>query len=340
MLKGVGIGAGYFAPFHYEAWNRLPQVKLQAIADLDLAKAEAIAKRFDLPGIYTDVANMLDREQPDFVDIITPPATHLPLLRLAAERGIAVICQKPLAPSLAEAKNMVEIADSAGIRLMVHENFRFQPWYRQIHNLLSSGTLGEKVHHLHFRMRTGDGWPADAYQARQPYFRTMPRLLIYETGIHFIDTFRYLLGEVTEVYAKLRKFNPGIAGEDAAWVCFDFAGGVTAIFDANRYNESQAEDPRYTFGELLLETDQGSLRLDPDGRLTWQGLGLPERDIAYPHKKVNFGGDCVFFTQQHFAEALIAGTPFETDGTSYLTNLRIQEAIYQSDQLKRPVACT
>ena len=69
----------------------------------------------------------------------------------------------------------------------------------------------------------------DAYLARQPFFREYTRLLVYETGVHFIDTFRFLLGEVTGVYARLRRLNPVIRGEDAGQLLLEFANGATAI---------------------------------------------------------------------------------------------------------------
>ncbi|MEO0763052.1 MAG: hypothetical protein AAFZ09_14815, partial [Pseudomonadota bacterium] len=61
-----------------------------------------------------------------------------------------------------------------------------------------------------------DGQGPDAYHARQPYFQRMPRFLVHETAVHWIDTFRYLMGEAETVYADLRRLNPAIAGEDAA----------------------------------------------------------------------------------------------------------------------------
>ncbi len=73
---------------------------------------------------------------------------------------------------------------------MVHDNFRFQPWHREFRRLLDAGAIG-RLHSISCRTRMGDGWQPDAYLARQPYFRTMPQLLIYETGVHFIDVYRY-----------------------------------------------------------------------------------------------------------------------------------------------------
>ena len=105
---------------------------------------------------------------------------------------------------------------------MVHENFRWQPWYRKIKSIQQAGSIGDFTH-IYFRMRMGDGWSKNAYLDRQPFFRDYPRLLIYETGVHFVDTFRYLMGEILEVYANLRQLNPVIKGEDTGQVFFRFA---------------------------------------------------------------------------------------------------------------------
>jgi D-apiose dehydrogenase len=328
MLKGVAVGAGYFAQFHLDAWQRMPEVELVALCDTDVAKAESLARQFGVPRTYCDVAEMLTRERPDFIDIITPPDTHLALIELAAQAGVAVICQKPLAPSLTEARQVVERAEAGNTRLMVHENFRFQPWYRAIRQLLDNESIGDQLFSINCRTRLGDGWQSDAYLSRQPYFRTMPRLLIHETGVHFIDTFRFLAGEVGHVFAHLSRRNGAILGEDSGQVFFGFANGATGLWEATRYNEPNYPNPRYTFGELTLDGNGGTLRLYPDGRLTIQPLGKPETEHPYPHTDRGFAGDCVMATQQHFIARLKTGAEFETAGRTYLINLTVQEAIY------------
>jgi predicted dehydrogenase len=244
--------------------------------------------------------------------------------------GINVICQKPLAPTFEQARQIVECADKAGIRFMVHENWRFQPWYREIRKLLDSGVVGDNIHSMYFRSRMGDGWGENAYLDRQPYFRDYPRLLVYENGVHFIDTYRYLAGEVKDVYAVLKKLNPVIAGEDYAAVIFNFASGATGIWDANRYNECNFDKPRYTFGEMLVDANGGSIRLYLDGRITIQSLGEKERTHDYHHEDRSFSGDCCYTTQRHFIDRMLDGKPFETNGHEYLKTLVVQEAVYES----------
>jgi len=335
-LKGVGIGAGYFARFQYEAWSRIPEVEIAAICDLSDDKARLLMRKFGIPRFYRDWREMIERERPDFVDIITPPDTHEEMTAFAAQRGIHIICQKPLAPTLAAGRRMVDAARAAGVRFMVHENWRWQPWYREIKRIQQSGQIGEFTHLL-FLMRMGDGWGPNAYSDRQPFFREYPRLLVYETGVHFIDTFRFLLGEVTRVYAHLRQLNPVIRGEDCGQVFFHFAGGATAIWDANRYNEVESPSPRYTFGQMRIDATGGHITLDTEANLRVKPLGRRGIDVQYPHQDINFAGDCVYALQRHFVECMRSGDEFESHGEDYLKTLAVLEAVYESARRKQVV---
>ena len=335
--KGVLVGAGYFSQFHFDAWSRLEDVDLVAVCDVSEEVAGDAAKQYGIANYYTDFTKMLEREQPDFVDIVTGPKSHLSLVQQAAEHGVAIICQKALAPTFHESKAIVQVAESNGARLMVHENFRFQPWYREIRRLIDLGSIGDRLHGISFRCRTGDGWQPDAYMNRQPYFREMPRLMVFETGVHFVDTFRYLAGEISGVYASLNRFNPDIAGEDAATVMFEFESGASGIWDGNRFNETNMPNARLTFGDAIIEGNGGCIRLDGTGRLTLQQLGESEQAVDYQFQDHGFAGDCVFHTQKHFIECLDLGSDFETSGREYLKSLAVVEAIYQSAESRSPV---
>jgi predicted dehydrogenase len=158
----------------------------------------------------------------------------------------------------------------------------------------------------------------------------MPRFLIFETGVHFIDVYRYLGGEITKVFARLRRLNPVIKGEDCAIVLFEFASGARGLWDADRFHESAASNPRYTFGRFVLEGDAGALRIDEEGNIFVRPLGATEAQHAYPHSHEGFAGDSVFATFNHFIARLADGRPFETSGEDYLRTLAVQEAAYAS----------
>jgi predicted dehydrogenase len=338
-LRGVCIGAGYFSHFQYEAWQRIPEVEIVAFSNRDLGKGAEITAKFAIQKCYADYREMFDVEKPDFVDIITPPPSHQEICAEAAKRGIDIICQKPLGPSVEVAREIVANAAAANVRFMVHENFRFQPWHREIKRLITAGAIGDKLHSLHFRTRMGDGWGENAYIPRQPYFRDYPRLLVYETGVHYIDTFRYLAGEILRVTAWLRRLNPVIKGEDCGLLVFEFENGALGQWDANRFNEPACPvtEARYTFGEFLVEGNTGSIRLYPDGRITIKALGGVETEHAYSHERRGFAGDCCYIAQRHFIDCLLTGAPCETSGEEYLKTMIIQEKMYESAAKRGPV---
>ena len=152
VLKVGCIGAGYFSRFHYDAWGRIAGAQPVASVNRDIEKAQATGLQ-----AFDDPDRMLDEVRPDIVDIITPPVTHLDYIRRAvAARPKAIICQKPFCLNLDEARAAVQLSEEAGIPIVVHENFRFQPWYRAIRSELDQGRIGE-VLQLTFRLRPGDG---------------------------------------------------------------------------------------------------------------------------------------------------------------------------------------
>ena len=337
-LRVAVVGAGYFARFHLDAWRRLPEVELVALCDLDAAKAQEAAASFAIPATFGDVGAMLDDAAPDLLDIAAPPAAHRRCLEAAIARGVMAICQKPFCASLEEAEAMVAAARSAGVTIVVHENFRFQPWHREAKRLIDRGALGA-MQQVTFRLRPGDGQGPDAYLDRQPYFRTMPRFLVHETAIHFVDTFRFLLGEVTGVFARLARLNPAIAGEDAGIVLFEFRGGARGLFDGNRLVDHAARNRRLTMGEMWIEGSDAVLRLDGDGRLFLRPRGREQEErVAFAWEDRGFGGDCVHALQRHVVGHRLAGTPLENGGDDYLANLRLEAAIYASAAQGRWVA--
>ncbi|MHA3977441.1 Gfo/Idh/MocA family protein [Halovulum sp. GXIMD14794] len=332
------VGAGYFARFQIAAWARMDGVSLVCVADPAEAAQEWMAATYPEVPVVSDVEAALEMGPLDILDIATPPVSHAGLIRRALGRVPVVICQKPFCASLEEARGIIAEAEAAGTTLAVHENFRFQPWYREAARLLAAGRLGT-VRQARFALRPGDGAGANAYLDRQPYFRQMPRFLIRETGIHLIDVFRYLFGAPEGVYADLRRVNPVIAGEDAGLVILDLAGGGRALFDGNRTLDHAAVNTRLTLGEMEIEGSEAALRLTGDGRLWLRDRGSVDW-VEHPHVFVDrdFGGDCVQAFQQHILDAIDRSGAIETLARDYLANLEVEAMVYQSAADGRRIA--
>jgi predicted dehydrogenase len=174
-------------------------------------------------------------------------------------RGVHVLCQKPVAPSLSELEEMISVPQRASVRLCVNENWRWRPWHREMRQLVAKGIIG-RPHFLRFTVRPSEPLMNDALK-RQPYFAEMPRLIIYELGVHLIDTTRSYLGQVARVFARTRHISPGLAGEDAAVILLEFAGRGLGLLDLNRANISPGRDHRREGFPFRIEGEQGALEL-------------------------------------------------------------------------------
>jgi len=332
-IKVACLGAGYFSQFHYGSWARSDGVTVVGACDHDAARA---AETGAPP--FTSLDTMLGDTQPDLLDIILPPPAHASAIRTALAAGIRwIICQKPFCTSITEAEAITAEIETAGATLVVHENFRFQPWYRAIKAQIEAGAIGD-VLNATFRLRPGDGQGPRAYLDRQPYFQQMERFLIHETAVHWVDTFQYLFGPTRSVYADLRQINPVIAGEDAGHVIFDHVSGVRALFDGNRLLDHAADNHRRTMGEALIEGTQGTLTLRGDGSVGLRRFGaLAEDEVLAPDTWDGFGGDCVHMLNCHVLTAMRTGAPVENAAADYLSVVRVENAIYRAAQEARKI---
>lgn len=329
MLRVAILGAGYFARFHVDAWRRTAHAQPIGIADPDQGKASATG----LPP-YPSLARLLEGTRPDILDIVTPPPTHAAAIDAAIAAGVqTIICQKPFCTDLQEAETVTAQAEATGTTLIIHENFRFQPWYRAMRDAIQQGHIGD-LHQITFRLRTGDGQGPDAYLDRQPYFQTMPRLLVQETAVHWLDTFRFLMGaEATSVTADLRRMNPVIAGEDAAHILLSYPGGRRALFDGNRLLDHAAENHRLTLGEALVEGTGGTLSLTGDGAVTLRPFGSRDTHTILPAKDWRgFAGDCVTALNSHVVAALRGTAELENTAAQYLPIRRLEDAVYTASE--------
>lgn len=329
--RALFLGAGQFASVQLEAWQDVSGVEIVGLYNRTLSRAQPLARRFDITRVSDNFGQLLEQTRPDFVDICTAVETHLPLVRTAAEAGVDILCQKPMAPTLEESYQMAAICERHGVRLMINDNWRWQAWYREVRRLLAAGMFGE-VFSVYIAMRTGDGWGPEPY-ARQPYFRAMERFLVFETGIHYIDTLRFLFGEVESVQATLHQRNPIIRGEDQAILVLTFQSGVTAIWDANRATACTTERTPFN-GFMRLEGSDATLDINQHGEMTITRRGGESRTHAYPVPEGYRGGSTVA-TQRHFVECLRSGEPFETSAEDYLKTTEVVFAAYAAAESRK-----
>ncbi len=323
-LKGGIVGCGYFSQHHLEAWGRMPEVEIVAACDLVHDRAQRAARR-----AYVNAEEMLSREDLDFLDITTRDDSRASVIRLGVARRIPMICQKPVAADWNTTLEIVEYAESAGVRLMVHENWRWQPWHRVVNEFIRRGDIGQPIGYG-FRTRQRDGLGAEPYP-RQAYFRNIPRLLIHEALVHHIDTARFLFGDLESIYAKNSRRNPNISGEDRSLIVIAHRKGVDGWVDGHRFLDMEPAHP--VMGDAFFEGEDGVLQILPNGdvhlgsRLVWKN------DVT-----AGYRGDSVRATQAHFIACLKNGDAFESGGREYLHTVAAVEAAYRSAAEKREVS--
>lgn len=315
-LEGGIIGCGYFARHHLEAWRRIPDVSIVAAADPQLERARSFA-----PRAYRSAEEMLIREKLDFVDIVARVEQHLSLVQMAADSKVAMICQKPLAPDWATALEIVERTELASVRFMVHENWRWQPWYRMTHHMISRGDIGTPIAYG-FRSRAGDG-AGDAPYRQQAYLRELDRFLIDEALVHHLDVAGFLFGPIDAIYAQAGRRNTMIAGEDWALLTLTHADPIHGWIDGHRFLEPEPTGP--VAGDAVFEGEAGTISIRATGdvyhndRLAWKN------EVSEGYR-----GDSVRACQAHFIDCLRDGTNFETSGRAYLNTFAAVQAAYRS----------
>jgi len=319
------IGAGFWSRFQIPAWRELPGVEVVGVCDRDRSRAEALAAAHRIPLVHEDPEALLAQAQPDAVDLVTPPDTHVPLAELALARGIAVVTQKPLAPSVAEAERAVACAEAAGRPLLVHENFRWQAPIRALKAHLDGGEVGAP-----FRARIQFSCSFPVFD-NQPGLRALERFILLDLGVHLLDVARFLFGEVQALWCRTARVNPGIRGEDVATVLLDQGDVHTTV--KLSYASRLAEEA-FPESFALVEAERGSLELRPGYRLrvtTAEGT----REEAHPPPRYAWADpayDVVHASMVPCLANLLAGlrgeARAETDGHDNLRTLRLVEAAY------------
>ncbi|MEZ6074312.1 MAG: Gfo/Idh/MocA family oxidoreductase [Pirellulaceae bacterium] len=168
---------------------------------MQCSKRQRLAKTFAVPHVYRDLRELLDQHELDFVDIVTSVETHASLAMTALQRGVAVICQKPLADSLEVARGLCRRSRELAVPLLVHENFRWQQPIRCLKAVIDSGELGELVL---ARIDFAHSFPIFD---NQPALKLLDKLILADVGTHILTSRDSCLVKRNNYAAKRVKCN-------------------------------------------------------------------------------------------------------------------------------------
>ncbi|HEX2035484.1 MAG TPA: Gfo/Idh/MocA family oxidoreductase [Chloroflexota bacterium] len=205
---GIGVfGYGFMASAHLEALQRIPGTRAVAVCGPRLERAQELAARHGAPLATSDPQALLSHPDVDAVLVDTPDATHYPLVMAAAGRGKHVYCEKPLAPDIAQAREMAAAVGAAGVRSMMGFSTRFSPLMQEVKRLLDLDTIGRPFH-VHAQafnaglLATPPRWSWRTDKARSGTG------ILGDLGSHLIDLNHFFLGPTVQVMASLKTFIP------------------------------------------------------------------------------------------------------------------------------------
>jgi predicted dehydrogenase len=206
---------------------------------------------------------------------------------------------------------------------MVHENWRFRPWYRQIKRWLDSDRAGDLLQADMAMLSSGllpDSAGRRPILERQPFMGREQRLMVAEVMIHHLDVLRWLFGPLTVLGARTAHTVPEVAGETLAAIFMETAAGVPIVL---RGAMDAAGYPEKTLDRLEIVGNRASALLD--------GVDIRFIGAEAHQEKFDFARDYQASFDRviaHFVDGLILGTPFETDVTDNLETLRLVEETY------------
>lgn len=308
------IGAGGIGNAHlraYAAWSELCEII--AIADVDFAVAQTKASRYHATA-FADHRTMLDQCKLDAVSICTPPKWHLPIALDAAERGIACLCEKPPARTLAETEAMVAAFERSGAILQFAFCHRFHEPIRQVQELIGADKLGRIVqiyNRFGFRFeRAASSWFTDPDVAGGG--------VLIDTLVHSIDIFRVLAGEIEHLEAAVSTTLP-VSVEDTASLQVVSRSGVIGSLHCSWVTPVSEAEIRVwgTEGEAIVDyTSSDGARYRQVGELDW--TVLPAR-----------APDRFVLQAAHFLNCVLHRRPPCVSAADGLAVMRAVEAAYR-----------
>jgi D-apiose dehydrogenase len=324
-------GAGMISWHHLTAWRKLGErIRLVAVCEPDPERGKARAAEFGIGRVCRTPEELFYGEAIDALDIASPRETHVGWIDAAAAHGADIICQKPLAPTLAEAEAALGRVGGR-VRVMAHENWRFRPWYRDVAAIIRAGELGE-VAQATMRMHSAEIVPDATGRIpgleRQPFMARERKLMIAEVLIHHLDVVRFLCGPLRVIAARTQHTVAEVAGETAATILLETGSGCPVVVTGTM---AAPGFPHRTKDRLEIVGSKASIVLDAE---EFRVLGPSSRTLRYDFDQAyqaSFDNAI-----RHFVECLEDGAPFETDAADNLETLRLVEDAYAAAGAAQP----
>ena len=328
------IGAGKFADNIFApALKQSKNSNLRAIMARDKTKAEAFAKKHEVPKFYDSAEALCNDEKIDVVYIASPTILHCEHTVLAAQCGKQILCEKPMAPTLEACDQMILAAKENKVTLMIGHNMRFHDIHQKVKELISNGQIGtvgiaraEII--TSFKKNQGDNFTTDQFRLNRSIGGGG---VLFDMGIHAIDVLRFLIdAEIEEICAFSQNLFIDCNGEDTISAAIKFkngAYGAIATSGALPYAKNGIE----IYGDKGAITTDGSVWISarsPDIKVLANGQWETHK------AEVN---NCYLAEIEHFLQCVAGKTTPAVSGQEAKKNIQAVLAAYRSIDESRSI---
>lgn len=338
MLNFALVGAGRIAVRHAEllGTKRIEGARLAAVCDVVPAKAARLAAQFGVPA-YGDMHEMVRRENPDVVVVLTPSGLHAQHVIALAEHGKHLVVEKPMALTLDDADAMIAACDARNIRLFVVKQNRFNRPVQKLRQAMEEGRFGRLIL----------GTVRVRWCRRQSYYDQDPwrGTWAYDGGVltnqasHHVDLLEWMMGPVDAVFARTARALANIETEDTAVVTLKFRNGALGLIEA-----TTATRPTDLEGSISVLGERGVGEIAGfavNEMRTWRfedqreaEVGVAEEYSTNPPDVYGFGHHMYY---EHVVRCLNGSGPMLVDGLEGRRSLELITAIYESVETGREV---
>ena len=342
-IRYAMIGCGNFGKSHLKELTRMEEVEVIALCDTHIEAAEEKKAFFKLnANCYADYRQLLEKETPDVVAVVTSDQTHREITVAALRAGCHVMCEKPMALKLAECEEMVQTAKECGRLLMIGQICRYTPGFAKAKELVEKGVIGELTF---IESEYAHDYSAPQYKGADGWRATKGREPIIGGACHAIDLLRWIAGDPIETFAySNKKMLPDWPVDDATIAIFKFPREVigkvftsisckrdytmrTCIYGTKGTIIVNNTDPYLT---LYLEKIEGAPFAGG------QIAGVNEEAVCH-QIKVSINNHNVAEEHQQMVSALLNGTPLLTPGEEGARTVAVCTAVVEAAKSGAPV---
>lgn len=338
MLKFALVGCGRIAKRHAEllGGNIIDQAKLVAVCDVDLEKAKVYGEKYNVP-YFSDMHDMMRSIEVDVVSVLTESGYHARHVIELSQYSKDIVVEKPMALTLKDAGAMIEACDSAGVKLFVVKQNRFNVPVMKLREAQEQGRFGKLVLGT-VRVR----WCRPQAYYNQDSWRGTWALdggVLTNQASHHIDLLEWMMGDVESVYAMASTALVDIEAEDTAVVTLRFKNGALGVIEA-----TTATRPKDLEGSLSIIGEHGSVEVGGFAvnemkvwnfiEQTADDLQVMERYSVNPPNVYGFGHQAYY---EHVVDVIKYQKPQLVDGQVGRKSLELITAIYESIETGKEV---